>query len=337
LERKLNVGGLDFSWNLEEGKFLFEGDDAVLFWIKSAMKTFFDTIEEISGEEASNLVFETTGFRQGLVVGEYFKKYKHVSVEEAAKLITNTYASAGWGKAVIKHLNFEEKTVTVELSDSWEHKVNLAQGKKKGGNFLPSHYAGIFTGLFDTNIWYKVVQYQIEGNEKSIIEYFPSDVTVSHNIHKLARKKEEEQIEKLEGIIKEKTQELKDLVNKLSSPIIPVIDGIVVVPLIGTFDEERSEETIVRTLSNLPQYKADYLILDFTGIDNDITSHTVSLLEKIGSAASLIGTETILVGISPELSITISNVGIDLSKFDCFQTLQHAIYFSIEKLGKRII
>ena len=38
------------------------------------MKSFFDTIEEISGTDASKLVFETTGFRQGITVGEYFEK-----------------------------------------------------------------------------------------------------------------------------------------------------------------------------------------------------------------------------------------------------------------------
>ena len=52
----INVAGLDFAWNLEQGQFIFEGQDAVLFWISTAMREFFDTIEEISGEEASSLV-----------------------------------------------------------------------------------------------------------------------------------------------------------------------------------------------------------------------------------------------------------------------------------------
>lgn len=39
---KINVAGLDFRWDLENGKFLFEEQDAVFFWIESAMKTFFE-------------------------------------------------------------------------------------------------------------------------------------------------------------------------------------------------------------------------------------------------------------------------------------------------------
>lgn len=333
----ITIGGLKFEWELQKGRFIFEEEDAVLFWISSAMRTFFDTIEEISGEEASNLVFETTGFRQGMVVGQYFQKIKDVNVAQAAELITNTYASAGWGRATINDLDFESKTLTVYLKDSWEFKINLGQGKAKGGNYLPAHYAGIFTGLFDANIWYKVVQDQLDGHECSVIQYFPSDVTISNNIHQLARKKEAEEILRLETIVEEQTKELKELVKQLSSPIIPVLEGIVVVPLIGKYDEDRSEELVVKTLNNLPAHKANYLVLDLTGLDQDISGHTASLIEKIGSAASLIGTETILVGISPELSMIISQSSINLSKFDCFQTLQHGIYFALGQHGRTIV
>lgn len=333
----INIGGLEFEWELDKGKFIFEGQDSVLFWISSAMKTFFDTIEEVSGEEATNLVLEATGFRQGIVVGEYFQNMNDIGIREAADLITNTYASAGWGLTTIHNIDLESKTLTAHLKDSWEHKINEAQGKTRGGNFLPAHYAGIFSGLFGTNMWYEVQQYQLEGHEYSVVKYFPSKVSVTHNIHQLARKKESEQIRHLEAIVEEKTRELKELVKELSSPIIPVFDGVVVVPLLGKYDEERSEELLVKTLQNLPSHKANYLILDLTGLDKDISQHTASLLEKIGSTATLIGTKTIIVGISAELSIIISNSDINLSKFDCFQTLQHGIYYALGQMGRKII
>jgi rsbT co-antagonist protein RsbR len=332
-----DVEGINFSWDLKTGKFSFEGQDAVLFWISSAMKTFFDTIEEISGEEASNLVFESTGFRQGLVVGQYFEKMKEVSVAEAAEMITNTYASAGWGMTIIKDLDFESMTFTAFMKDSWEHKVNVAQGKTKGGSFLPAHYAGVFSGLFGTNIWYKITQHQLEGHDHSVIEYFPADVTISDNIHQLARKKESEHIRHLENLVDEKTAELKELVNKLSSPIIPVLEGIVVVPLIGKYEEDRADQLLVNTLDRLPAYKASYLVLDLTGMEQEIGPHAVSLIEKIGSAARLIGTKTILVGISSSLGIEITQSNINLSKFDCFQTLQHGIHYAIGQMGRKII
>ena len=333
----IKIEGTEFKWNVEKGEFLFEERDSVLFWITTAMKTFFDTIEEISGEESSNLVFEATGFRQGLVVGEFFEKMKQVTVSEAAEAIANTYAAAGWGRTTIENLNFDSKTVTVLLKDSWEHKINVAQGKTTGGNYLPAHFAGIFSGLFNTNVWYKVIQYQVEGHEHTIINYFPSTITVTENIHQLARKKESEQIVKLETLVNEKTKELQELVKQISSPIIPVLEGIVVVPLVGKYDLERSEELVEKTLNNLPSYKADYLLLDLTGLEQNFCESTTSFIEKICLASKLIGTDVILVGISSELSMSISKSNVDFSKFYFFQTLQHGIQYALSKMGRQIV
>lgn len=337
IHQSINVGGLNFEWDLEQGKFLFEGRDSILFWTASAMRMFFDTIEEIAGEDATGVVMETTGYRQGVVVGEYFSGMDNVDIAGAAERIANTYASAGWGLAQIHNLDEENATLEVHLKNSWEYKINVAQNKKKGGRFLPAHYAGIFTKLFGRNIWYKVEQYQIEGFEESIIRYFPSDETIEENIHRLARLNEARQIRQLENLVEEKTVELKMLVKEISSPIIPVLEGIVVVPLLGTYDEERADELMIKTLQNLPKYKAEYLVLDLTGLNNNFTQQAASLIEKLGATARMIGTETVLVGISPKMSMVITESGIDISGFNCFQTLQHGIHFALAQKGRSIL
>lgn len=333
---KANIEGLDFTWEVEKGKFQYENQDAVLFWINSAMKSFFDTIEEVSGEEASNLVLETTGYRQGIVVGDYFRKIKDFDVSEAAEMITNTYASAGWGRAEIKHLDYETKTLVAHIRDSWEYKINLAQGKKKGSAFLAAHFAGLFTSLFGANIWYEYEQDQLVGSEYSIVKYFPSNITATTNIHQLARKNESEQILHLEEMVEQKTSELRTLVKKLSSPIIPVFDGIVVVPLVGKYEEDRSEDLMINTLNNLPKHKAIYLILDLTGLDTEVNHFTIDLIVKIGSAASLIGTKSILVGIPSNLAIKMVESHVTLGRFEVFQTLQHGIQYALSQMGKTI-
>lgn len=333
----INVGGLLFEWDLEKGKFVFEGQDSILFWTASAMKMFLDTIEEIAGEDAAEVVLESTGFRQGLLVGDYFSDMENVDVAEAANLITNTYASAGWGLAEIHNLNVGAGTLEVHLKNSWEYKINLAQGKETGGSFLPAHYAGIFSKLFGQKIWYKVIHHEIEGFEESIIQYYPSDESIEENIHRLARAKESEQIRQLENLVEEKTVELNLLIKEISSPIIPVLEDIVVVPLLGTYDEERAEELLVKTLQNLPTYKAKYLILDLTGLNNNFTGQAATLIEKLGATAGLIGTDTILVGISPQMSMVITETGINISNFHCFQTLQHGIHYALAQNGRSII
>ncbi|HAQ06609.1 MAG TPA: anti-anti-sigma factor, partial [Bacillus bacterium] len=127
------------------------------------------------------------------------------------------------------------------------------------------------------------------------------------------------------------------LVKELSSPLIPVLDGIVVVPLIGRYDEERAEDLISNTLFNLPKYKAKYVLLDLTGLNKDISQFTAELIDRLGSAARLLGVEVILVGISAELAIVITQTLTSLKKFECLQSLQHGIYYALGKSGRRIV
>ncbi|WP_163145147.1 STAS domain-containing protein [Cytobacillus firmus] len=333
LETKID--GFNFNWDLEKGMFNFEGEDSVLFWISSAMKSFFDTIEEISGKETSSLVLETAGFRQGLVVGKFFKDM-NLPVAEVANIIPRIYASAGWGKFIITNVDPAAKTARVRTIDSWEYKINRKQGKNESGTFLPGHFAGIFSSVFGTSIWYKKVSDQLAGQDYSELDFFPSSVTVEENIHALARREESKKISELEKLVEVRTLELKQLVKEISSPVIPVLDGIVVVPLLGRYDEFRSEELVDKTLHSLPKHQADCLILDLTGLNQSISAYTVEFLSKLAAAANLIGTETILVGISPELGTKITETNFNLSKFNCFTNLQHGIYYALSKKGRKI-
>ncbi|TWT05324.1 STAS domain-containing protein [Planococcus sp. CPCC 101016] len=334
--KRIVVGGIELEWNLETGEVLFEGGDVVLFWT-SAMETFFDTIREISGTEATQLVLETTGFRQGVIVGEGFKDMKQIDTSNIVEWISNTYAPAGWGKVEIVEMDIDKNTFTMQIQNDWEYKMNLLKNKNTEGIFVPSHYAGVLTGIFGINFWYKTLQYQREGNPYSLVEYFPSDVTVQQNIRELSRKQEDDQIRKLEALVDEHTKSLQSLVKELSSPIIPVLEGIIVVPMIGSYDEQRTEDLIFKTLSELPKHKANYLLVDLTGLNQHITEHTASLIDKLGASARLLGTEVILVGISPELAIMIAQSQNGLKTFESLQSLQHGIYYALGRSGRKIV
>lgn len=336
MNKDIVVGGVELKWDLNTGEVLFEGGDVVFFWV-SAMKTFFESIKEISGEEATNLVLETTGFRQGIIVGEGFKKMKEINTSNVVEWLSNTYVPAGWGYVKIEKMDEETNHFTLYIKDDWEYKLNKLGTQDKRGIFVPSHYAGVFTGLFGRDFWYKIVEFQNETNPYTVVEYFPSDVNIKQNIRELARKQEAQQIKQLETLVAEKTKILQDLIKELSSPLIPVLEGIVVVPLIGRYDEDRAEDLIVSTLTNLPKYKARYVLLDLTGLNNEISPYTAELIDRLGSAARLLGVEVILVGISAELAIVITQTLINLKKFECLQTLQHGIYYALGKSGKRIV
>ncbi|TAA69738.1 STAS domain-containing protein [Planococcus salinarum] len=336
MKKQITVGDVELKWDLETGEVLFEDGDVVLFWI-SAMETFFDSIREISGTEATKLVLETTGFRQGVIVGEGFLDRKNINTSNVVQWMSNTYAPAGWGKVKIVKMDEEAKHFTLHIQDDWEYKMNQQKQKGLEGIFVPSHYAGVLTGLFGMNFWYTTIQYQNDENPYSIVEYYPSEVTVQSNIHEMSRKQEAMQIKELERMVDDKTKMLQSLVKELSSPIIPVLEKIVVVPMIGSYDEDRSEDLIFNTLSELPKHQAQYLLLDLTGLHKHISEHTAMLIDKLGAAARLLGIETILVGVSPELAMVITQSKSNLRKFECLQSLQHGVYYALGKSGREIV
>ncbi|WP_251032385.1 STAS domain-containing protein [Mesobacillus foraminis] len=129
---------------------------------------------------------------------------------------------------------------------------------------------------------------------------------------------------------------MQNLVKEQSSPVIPVLEGIVVVPMIGTYDKDRAEDLVVNILNGLGKHKAHFLLLDLTGLKG-ISEYTSALIFKLGSAANLLGTEVILVGITPELAIVIIENMTSLRKFECLQTLQHGIYYALGKSGRSIV
>ncbi|MFC0190224.1 STAS domain-containing protein [Fictibacillus aquaticus] len=331
------LGDIKFTWDLDEGHFTFQGSDVVLFWIDSAMKTLFDTIEEISGDDAASVVMETTGHRQGEIVGDFFKSL-NLSLEKSLEAIPPLYATAGWGKVTFEELDIETSRVIVTLKNSWEYKINKAQGKMTHGSFLPGHFAGLLSKLFNTNIWYETLQGEVGNDPCCVFSFFPSDMTSSKNMHELLRKKEQDEIRKLEEEVEKRTEELKSLIQKLSSPIIPVLENIVVIPLIGNYDDSRAEELLTKTLESLPKLKSKFLILDLTGMDTDgFDASNLYFIERLSKAAALLGSESILVGISAELGIAITREQVDLSALNCFGTLQHGIYYALSQEGRKII
>ncbi|MDC3412133.1 STAS domain-containing protein [Aquibacillus sp. 3ASR75-11] len=323
-----------YSWGPEKGSMKFEGQDVLIFWIESAMKSFLDTIEEVSGDDAANVVMETAGFRMGQIVSDFFKGDHSETVVHNLPAI---YASAGWMEMEVVAVSEKEKTATIRFKNSWEYKINALQGKTTIGAFIPGHLAGTLTDLFDENVGYRIDKSQLQGDEYDEVSYFPSNKSPIENIHEYTRLQEQKQIQRLEAMVNERTKKLANMVKEISSPIIPVLEDIVVVPLLGKYDEVRANDMFYRTMQNLPAYQSNYLILDLTGLDEIIDEYTISLIHRFTSTTSLLGTKCIIVGISPQLGMKITDANFDLKGIDCFSTLKHAIHFALAQEGKQII
>lgn len=114
------------------------------------------------------------------------------------------------------------------------------------------------------------------------------------------------------------------LLEQLSTPVIPVRDGILVMPLIGRIDSSRGEAIKAGLLSAIVQHQARVVIIDVTGVSS-IDSQVADMLVAMATAARLLGTEAILTGLQPAVARALVEIGVDLGGLQTMQTLQSAI------------
>jgi rsbT co-antagonist protein RsbR len=119
-------------------------------------------------------------------------------------------------------------------------------------------------------------------------------------------------------------QEARNTVRDMSSPVIPVLDGVLVVPLIGAIDETRADELSENVLNAVERERARYVILDVTGLPI-IDTHAARSLMQASHAVRLLGAQTMLAGIRPEVAQTLVSLGVDLSDVPAYAGLREAV------------
>lgn len=133
--------------------------------------------------------------------------------------------------------------------------------------------------------------------------------------------------------LEETQKRLLYLVAELSTPVIPVLEGILVMPLIGSIDTERAGRILENLLHSIGEHRAQVAILDITGvpmIDSQVANHLVRAMQ----AAQLLGARTILTGISPEIAQTMVQLGIDLAGIISCADLQQGVTLALRFLGE---
>lgn len=94
---------------------------------------------------------------------------------------------------------------------------------------------------------------------------------------------------------------LVETVRTLALPVIPVLDGVLVMPLVGTLDEQRLEEFTTVLLQEIAQQQARRVLVDLTGVELVDDRHILLIVRAL-RGAELLGARCTLVGIRPELA-----------------------------------
>ena len=127
----------------------------------------------------------------------------------------------------------------------------------------------------------------------------------------------------------------KQAIQELSTPVIPVLDRIIVMPLIGSIDTLRARDITRVLLAGITKHQAKVVILDVTGVsimDTGIVNH----LNKTMQAAQLKGARTIITGISDEVAETVVDLGINWSSIETLRDLQTGLMAALDSVGFKL-
>lgn len=127
----------------------------------------------------------------------------------------------------------------------------------------------------------------------------------------------------------------ESVMREISTPIMPIHEGVLVLPLVGAIDSNRAGTIIESLLESITAHQADVVIMDITGVPV-IDTGIANYLLQAARAVRLLGSQVVLVGISPDIAQTIVQLGIDLSGIVTRSNLQSGIEFALGLLDLAI-
>lgn len=140
------------------------------------------------------------------------------------------------------------------------------------------------------------------------------------------------------GFVQERDRiihEQQNAIRELSTPVLPVREGLLILPIVGVIDPQRARQLTEQLLRGIRANRAKVVVIDVTGvpsIDSTVANHLVLTVE----AARLLGATAIVAGMSPEIARTLVTIGVDLSKMKTVCDLRGGIEEANRELGFRV-
>lgn len=114
---------------------------------------------------------------------------------------------------------------------------------------------------------------------------------------------------------------------EMSTPLIPMNDYVVLMPLIGSIDSRRAHQVMETLLDGIAQHHARIAILDITGVPM-VDTQVAQALIRAAQAVNLLGAQLILTGIQPQIAQTLVHLGVNLGTIMTHASLQSGIAYA---------
>ncbi len=119
-------------------------------------------------------------------------------------------------------------------------------------------------------------------------------------------------------------ERLLSLVRDLETPTIPLLNGVLLVPLVGSLDERRADRVAKTVLQAIGDQRTQVVIIDITGVTM-VDTTMVQYIEQLAGSAQLLGAQCILAGISAAFAQAIVDLGASFTGVRTVARLQDAL------------
>ena len=139
-------------------------------------------------------------------------------------------------------------------------------------------------------------------------------------------------IEEISRIQREKIALGSKALMEMSTPVTPIWEGILLLPLLGIVDSERTQDIMTKTLSKIAETRARVFVLDIAGV-GAMDTGVANQLIKVTKATQLMGCETIISGVSPTIARTLVELGVNIGEIRTTATLRDSFELALRAVG----
>ena len=338
-----------FDWHLDQGRLSFFGIPSVLFWLDPSLLRMLRPLVEEVGVPLFRLLVAS---QSSLGTDEDYHAMVTTlgtSFEEGFLAWGKAVSTAGWGSFELAFFDESTCQARVIAHNPWELQMQQGVSLSWGCPFLQGKVIGILSHALKCGCWAdeRVITATTGGVAVEFTVY-PSEKTINAELAQLRREMKQEQERELAREVERKTEELlrveterarlqeniirmqADMLAELQTPLIPINEQVVMMPLVGSIDSGRAQQVLERLLHGVMTYSAHTVILDITGVPVVDTDVANALLQA-AQAVRLVGAQVILTGIAPEVAETVVALGLDLSGIITKSTVQSGIAFAMSR------
>jgi anti-anti-sigma regulatory factor len=320
------------------------GSDRMLIFRQQAMSTLRGLMYEQLGAELARAILSQFGYQCG--TGDYANLISNYAWDSELDQLTSGPVLHSWEgivRATPTVVDYDRSSGRFQMEGEWHnsyeahcHLHQLGPAREPVCHSLTGYASGYASAFFgrpvlalETSCVGKgdaLCRFEIRDIERWGPEADPWKAALKSTEVALVRELEAklELIRAQQDSLEQLNHRQRVALSQLSTPIMEIWDHVLVLPIIGIIDTERSEELMRALLDAIAHGRARCAILDITGVEVVDTSIAGHLLQVV-RAAQLLGAYCVVTGVTPNVAQTLVAIGAELANVTTLRDLKQGL------------